>query len=99
MRSIVVREFGAPEVMKVEDVAELTGRPGLEVDLDSCLPLTGSLADEVAQRLATLGRVGDDVETTLNIWADIENLEERMVPGQIDPIVLAHLRALTEGPA
>lgn len=70
-----------------------------EVDLDACLPLTGSLADEVAQRLATLGRVGDDVETTLNIWADIENLEERMVPGQIDPIVLSHLRALTEDPA
>jgi uncharacterized Ntn-hydrolase superfamily protein len=68
-----------------------------DVDLDACLPLTGALAEEVARRLASLGRVGDDLEQTLNIWADIENLEERMVPGQIDPIVLGHLRALTGG--
>ena len=26
-------------------------------------------------------------------WAGVENLEERMVPGKIDPLVLAHLRA------
>jgi uncharacterized Ntn-hydrolase superfamily protein len=67
------------------------------VDLDACLPLTGELAEEVQRRLASVGQVGDDVEKSLIIWADIENLEERMVPGQIDPIVLAHLRSLTDG--
>jgi len=67
------------------------------VDLDACLPLDGELAQEVRVRLASLGRVGDDVEKSLIIWADMENLEERMVPGLIDPIVLTHLRALTDG--
>jgi hypothetical protein len=70
-----------------------------DVDLDACVPLTGAVADEVRERLAALGRTGDDVEKTLIIWADIENLEERMVPGQIDPIVLGHLRALTDRPS
>ena len=70
-----------------------------DVDLDACVPLTGPVADEVRERLAALGRTGDDLEKTLIIWADIENLEERMVPGQIDPIVLGHLRALTDRPS
>ncbi len=70
-----------------------------DVDLDACVPLTGAIADEVRDRLAILGRSEDDVERALIIWADIENLEERMVPGQIDPIVLGHLRALTGGTA
>ena len=67
------------------------------VDLDACLPLTGATEQEVRDRLSILGRTGDDVEKALIIWADIENLEERMVPGQIDPIVLDHLRNLTAG--
>jgi hypothetical protein len=25
-------------------------------------------------------------------WAGVENLEERLVPGRIDPLVLEHLR-------
>ena len=51
------------------------------------------------RRLAGLGHAGgaDDARTSttaLADWAGIENLEERMVPGRIDPLVLAHLRAL-----
>ncbi|MEH0985348.1 DUF1028 domain-containing protein [Micromonospora sp. CPCC 205556] len=35
---------------------------------------------------------GTTLEEALASWAGWENLEERLVPGRIDPIVLAHLR-------
>jgi hypothetical protein len=47
------------------------------------------LAAEVAGRLARLGY------GTLEDWAGVENYEERMVPGGIDPLVLAQLRKAT----
>ena len=34
------------------------------------------------------------LDAALADWAGIENLEERMVAGRIDPLVLAHLRGL-----
>ena len=46
----------------------------------------GELGQEVADRLARLGY------PTLDDWAGVENYEERMVPGGIDPLVLAKLR-------
>src|SRR5215467_2382680 len=51
------------------------------------LPLEGELADEVKDRLARLGY------DSLDTWAGVENLEER-VDGEdaIDPVVLAALR-------
>ena len=55
-------------------------------DPDTLLPLEGDVADEVAQRLQTLGY------PSLEDWAGVENYEERMVPGRIDPLVLAKLR-------
>ena len=58
-------------------------------------PGSGEVADEVRRRLAALGRTEFDLTTALDGWAGIENLEERMVPGRIDPLVLDHLRALT----
>ena len=36
----------------------------------------------------------EGLDAALADWAGIENLEERMVAGQIDPLVLAHLRRL-----
>jgi len=60
-----------------------------------CLPLEGEVADEVRRRLAALGHTGFDLTTALSSWAGGENLEERRVPGRIDPLVLDHLRALT----
>ncbi|MGI5244422.1 DUF1028 domain-containing protein [Dactylosporangium sp. CA-139066] len=60
-------------------------------DPATLLPLEGELAGEVRDRLAALGH--DD----LAAWAGIENLEERLVDGAIDPLVLAQLRAA--GPA
>ena len=35
------------------------------------------------------------LDAALAAWAGVENLEERMVPGRIDPLVLAHLRTAT----
>ncbi len=56
----------------------------------SVLPLEGELAAEVAARLARLGH------PSLDSWAGVENYEERMVAGGIDPVVLAKLREATE---
>ncbi len=53
------------------------------------LPLEGALAQEVADRLGMLGY------PTLDDWAGVENYEERMVPGGIDPVVLDQLRLAT----
>ncbi len=68
-------------------------------DPADCLPLEGEVADEVRRRLATLGHREFDLGTALEGWAGIENLEERLVAGRIDPLVLDHLRALTGGDA
>jgi uncharacterized Ntn-hydrolase superfamily protein len=61
--------------------------------------LRGELADDVRGRLQQLGHEGAATEAGLDDaiadWAGIENLEERIVPGRIDPLVLAHLRGLT----
>ncbi|MFY1691628.1 DUF1028 domain-containing protein [Plantactinospora sp. WMMB782] len=63
-------------------------------DPAALLDLTGDLADEVSRLLTGLGYPGDDsaLEARLAAWAGVENLEERLVPARIDPVVLAHLR-------
>ena len=58
-------------------------------DPATLLPLEGELADEVSQRLRTLGY------ESLDDWAGVENYEERMVAGKIDPLVLEKLREAT----
>ena len=71
------------ELRRLYDLHQLYfGRP----DPATLLPLEGALAEEVAARLAGLGH------PTLDDWAGVENFEERMVPGRIDPLVLDHLR-------
>ncbi|MFG2167080.1 DUF1028 domain-containing protein [Micromonospora chersina] len=71
----------------------LFGKP----DPATLLDLTGAVADEVAALLAAAGHpVGaGGVEEALDAWAGVENLEERIVPGRIDPVVLDHLRRTT----
>ncbi|GIH14732.1 DUF1028 domain-containing protein [Rugosimonospora africana] len=76
------------------------GRP----DPDTLLELAGPLAVEVADRLAGLGYAQPDLssrpdlstqphlDAALRAWAGVENLEERLVPGRIDPLVLRQLR-------
>jgi uncharacterized Ntn-hydrolase superfamily protein len=58
-------------------------------DPEKVLALQGEVADEV-RRL--LGTDTSDLDAALADWAGVENLEERMVPGAIDPLVLEHLR-------
>ena len=61
-------------------------------DPDATLPLEGDLANEVRERLERLGHDVPDLDTALADWAGIENFEERMLPGRIDPLVLDQLR-------
>ncbi len=66
-------------------------------DPEALLPLTGPLAVEVRELLATAGHPvagdpADALDAALARWAGVENLEERLVAGKIDPLVLAHLR-------
>jgi len=61
-------------------------------DPATLIELSGEVATEVATLLATLGIDDGSVQSSLEHWAGIENYEERMVPGHIDPPVLAALR-------
>ncbi len=64
-------------------------------DPATLLDLTGAVAAEVAGLLTALGHPADpaDPEDALVEWAGLENLEERLAPSRIDPVVLARLRA------
>lgn len=64
-----------------------------KADPDTLLDLTGDLADEVRSLLAERGHQAEDLDEAIADWAGIENLEERITPGKIDPLVLDHLRA------
>lgn len=76
-------EDPVPELVRLLDLHTLYfGRP----DPPDVLPLIGDLEQEVADRLARLGYA------SLEDWAGVENYEERLVPGGIDPVVLAKLR-------
>lgn len=72
-----------------------------KADPADLLPLEGALRTEVRERLAARGHVAEataaGLDAALADWAGIENLEERIVPGRIDPLVLAHLRHGSEG--
>ncbi|MEV0651191.1 DUF1028 domain-containing protein [Phytomonospora sp. NPDC050363] len=66
-------------------------------DPDTLLDLDGELAAEVRELLAKAGHHGpatpEGLDRALSDWAGVENLEERLVPGRVDPLVLDHLRA------
>jgi uncharacterized Ntn-hydrolase superfamily protein len=75
-----------PELRRLLDLHRLYfGSP----DPQTLLALEGGLADEVTRRLAVLGFA------SLEDWAGVENYEERMVAGKIDPLVLQKLREAT----
>jgi uncharacterized Ntn-hydrolase superfamily protein len=85
-----------PELVRLLDLHDLYfGRP----DPSAAQPLDGNLAAEVRSRLARLGHTGPDtadgLDAALADWAGVENYEERMVPGRIDPLVLDQLRTKT----
>jgi uncharacterized Ntn-hydrolase superfamily protein len=85
------------ELARLLDIhSMLFGRP----DPQALLDLAGELAIEVAALLTAAGHpppAADldgvaDLDAALASWAGVENLEERLVPGRIDPVVLGHLR-------
>jgi uncharacterized Ntn-hydrolase superfamily protein len=87
--------------LRVDDHADPVAELGRLLDLhtlyferpdpDSCPVLEDGLADHVRTLLAAKGYRGDDLEKSLSDWASVENLEERMVPGRIDELVLQQL--------
>lgn len=54
-------------------------------------PLEGDTADRLRRALDALGYADPDLTKALEHAAGVENLEERLVPGAIDPVVLAYL--------
>lgn len=71
------------ELRRLLDVHELLfGTP----DPDTLLDLSGELKEEVQSLVTACGYA------SLDMWAGVENLENRLVPGKIDPVVLARLR-------
>lgn len=68
-----------------------------KADPADLLDLSGELGDEVRSLLGSLGHNGpptaEGLDAALADWAGIENLEERILAGRIDPLVLAQLRA------
>ena len=66
-----------------------------KADPATALPLQGELEREVRDRLAGLGHTSESLDAALADWAGIENYEERLILGHIDPLVLTQLRAKT----
>lgn len=62
-------------------------------DPATLIPLDGEVAVEVRGLLSEAGYTAADLDETLASWAGVENLEERIVAGAIDPLVLEQLRA------
>jgi uncharacterized Ntn-hydrolase superfamily protein len=87
-----------PELVRLRGLHELYfGR----TDPAQWLPLRGDVADEVASLLSAAGKPpahdpgqdpGEALDAALSAWAGVENLEERLAPGRIDPVVLDQLR-------
>lgn len=82
------------ELARLLDLHDMMfGKP----DPKDLLTLESTLAAEVRSLLGGRGHIAGDVSTAeldrvLASWAGIENLEARLVPGRIDPVVLEHLR-------
>jgi uncharacterized Ntn-hydrolase superfamily protein len=96
--------------LRVDDDADPVTELGRLVDLhnlyfcrsdpDTMLELDEALAAEVRDRIVSLGYDVDGLgfERALEQWVGTENFEERHNhPGQIDPLVLDHLRRQAGG--
>ena len=84
-----------PELGRLLELHSLYfGRP----DPAKLLELAGPVGAEVRERLAAAGHPAGpapaELDEALASWAGIANLEERLVPGAIDPLVLDQLRML-----
>lgn len=82
--------------MPVHDLAAMLSRLWLEYGVarpDEALPLDGETA---ARAAAALGVGRGEVEAALEQWVHEQNLERRVLPGRIDPVVLEVLEAGAE---
>lgn len=89
-----VDDHGDPvrELARLMDMHHLLfGRP------EETVELAGEPADRLRAALDLLGWTDPDLEAALVACAGVENLEERMVPGRLDPVVLAHLEERARG--
>ena len=81
-----------PELVRLLGIHDLLfGRPA------ETLPLEGEPAVRLRAALDALGWTDPDLERSLLDCAGVENLEERMVPGRLDPVVLAYLEDRAAG--
>lgn len=76
-----------PELARLLDIHELFFGKS---DPAALLSLDGDLGVEVRRLLQVSDQ--SNVDEALASWAGVENLEERMVLGKIDPVVLRYLR-------
>lgn len=87
----------------VEELERLAGLHRVHFEppvAEDALPLVGEVADEVRGLLGRLGYTGEEetpVEEVMLDWAGMANLEMRMLPGRIDPVVLERLRLEVDG--
>jgi uncharacterized Ntn-hydrolase superfamily protein len=82
-------EAPIPEIIRLLDLHDIFFAPPDPSEFEA---LDGDIAEEVRDRLNRLGHDNPDLDIALADWASIENLEERMAPGRIDPIALNMLR-------
>lgn len=91
--------------LRVDDhpdpVAELGRLMGIHALLfgkpETTLALEGDVAARLRDALDALGYDDPDLERALERAAGVENLEERLVPGAIDPVVLDYLEDRARG--
>lgn len=90
-------ETPIPELTRLLGIHDMIfGKP----DPKQLMDLSGALAEEVRSLLGAQGYIAggvtaEELDRELASWAGVENLEERLVPGRLDPIVLDHLRRLS----
>lgn len=74
------------ELIRLQGIHQLLfGKP------ERTVPLEGEYAVRLRAILDRLGWTNSDLEVALNECAGVENLEERMVPGALDLVVLEYL--------
>ena len=78
-----------PELARLLEIHELLfGTP------TETIPLEGEHAERLRSALDALGYTNPDLEAALFACAGVENLEERLVPGRLDPVVLTYLEGV-----
>lgn len=84
-----------PELSRMLDLHDLYFGRTPEQEL---LAYDASLVGELRERLASVGYRTGDVQRDLYDWMGRENFEERWRDDRLDPVVLTHLRAVSERP-